>query len=335
MKTRMKLLVLAFALLCCLVAALLRIRWRSSTRTTRRSTTQATTENLDFLLAPKHFALERQLEMVSQQSETAKRYPTTFIIGVRKAGTRALLAILNIHPQMKSCGRELHYFDHRYTRGLNWYLQQFPRISADQQTIEITPSYFVVKHVPQRVFAYSKTINKTLKFLVIFRDPTVRAISDYLQQSIRIKTRHNKNLEPFEEFVTKNRSTGINTSLQIIKIGVYSKHLARWFNYFPSDSFHFVSGEQLVKEPFDEIKKVELFLKLRPFYTENNFVFNTEKGFPCFRGPNKRSRLRCLGKTKGRSHPVVDSNIINKLRRYYHPFNKLLYKMVNRNFHWP
>ena len=336
----------------------------TTTRAPPDSASQATTENpdskYDVSLAPDYFALRRPLEttttskaaaslgsrsakrlraeaaMASKQGEAAKRFPTTLIIGVRKAGTRALLAILNIHPQVKSCGPEVHFFDQRYPRGLLWYLEQTPRISADQQTIEKTPSYFVVKDVPERVLSYSKAINKTLKFLVIFRDPTVRAISDYVQLSVGMKTRYNKRLEPFEELVMKNRSTGVvNTSWGVVKTGVYSKHLERWFKYFPSDWFHFVSGEQLVKEPFDEIKKVERFLGLSPFYTANNFVFNPEKGFPCFRGSNERSGLRCLGKAKGRSHPVVDSNIINELRRYYHPFNKQLYKMVHRDFHWP
>lgn len=324
---------------------------------------QAATENThskyNFLLSPEYFALRRPLEtttaegaarlaprspkrlraeaaMASKQGEAAKRFPTTLIIGVRKAGTRALLAILNIHPQVKSCGPEVHFFDQRYPRGLLWYLEQTPRISADQQTIEKTPSYFVVKDVPQRVLSYSKAINKTLKFLVIFRDPTVRAISDYVQLSVGMKTRYNKRLEPFEEMVMKNRSTGVvDTSWGVVKTGVYSKHLERWFKYFPSDWFHFVSGEQLVKEPFAEIQKVERFLGLKPFYTEKNFVFNPEKGFPCFRGSNERSGLRCLGKAKGRSHPVVDSRILNELRKYYHPFNKQLYKMVHRDFQWP
>lgn len=280
--------------------------------------------------------LEADAAMATKQGATVKRFPTTLIIGVRKAGTRALLAILNIHPQVRSCGPEVHFFDQRYPRGLQWYLEQTPEVLPDQQTIEKTPSYFVVKDVPQRMLSYSKTINKTLKFLVIFRDPTVRAISDYVQLSIGVKAKYNKRLMPFEEMVMKNRSTGVvNTSWGVVKTGVYSKHLERWLKYFPSDWFHFVNGEQLVKNPYREIKNVERFLGLRPFYKENNFVFNPAKGFPCFRGSTERSGLRCLGKAKGRSHPVVDPKTINELRKYYRPFNKQLYKMVHRDFQWP
>lgn len=280
--------------------------------------------------------LETRATMASKQGEAVKRFPTTLIIGVRKGGTRALLAILNVHPQVKSCGPEVHFFDQRYPRGLLWYRNQTPGIVDGQQTIEKTPSYFVVYGVPQRILAYSKAINKTLKFLVIFRDPTIRAISDYVQIRLGMKAKFNKNVAPFEKMVMKNDSRDmINTAWGVIRTGVYSKHLERWLQFFPRDWFHFVSGEQLVTNPYREIKQVETFLGLKPFFKETNFAFNAKKGFPCFRGSNEKSSLRCLGKAKGRTHPKVDPKILAELRRYYRPFNEQLYKMVDRDFQWP
>ena len=273
--------------------------------------------------------------IVKKLGDAVKRFPTTLIIGVRKAGTRALLAILRLHPQVKSCGPEVHYFDQNYPRGLRWYVDQTPKVRAGQQTIEKTPSYFVVRGVPQRILEYSKAINKSLKFLVIFRDPTVRAVSDYVQLNIGVQEKYNKPLPPFEKMVIKNQSSfEIDTSWGVVKTGVYSKHLERWFGYFPREWFHFVSGEELVANPFREIKKVEEFLELKPYFRKSNFVFNEQKGFPCFRASANKNE-RCLGKTKGRAHPTVDPRILNELRRYYGPFNEQLYKITNRNFHWP
>lgn len=273
--------------------------------------------------------------IVKKLGDAVKRFPTTLIIGVRKAGTRALLAILRLHPQVKSCGPEVHYFDQNYPRGLRWYLDQTPKIRAGQQTIEKTPSYFVVRGVPQRILDYSKAINRSLKFLVIFRDPTVRAISDYVQLNVGTQEKYNKALQPFETMVIKNRSSfEINTSWGVVKTGVYSKHLERWFGYFPREWFHFVNGEELVSNPFREIKKVEGFLELKPYFRKSNFVFNEQKGFPCFRASANKNE-RCLGKTKGRTHPSVNPRILNELRTYYRPFNEELYKMTNRNFSWP
>ena len=51
----------------------------------------------------------------------AKRLPKVLIIGVKKAGTRALLEFLRAHPSIESPGPEPHFFDRNYHRGLHWY----------------------------------------------------------------------------------------------------------------------------------------------------------------------------------------------------------------------
>ena len=50
-----------------------------------------------------------------------KRLPKVLIIGVKKAGTRALLEFLRVHPSIESPGPEPHFFDRHYHRGIEWY----------------------------------------------------------------------------------------------------------------------------------------------------------------------------------------------------------------------
>ncbi|VDO79828.1 unnamed protein product [Soboliphyme baturini] len=50
-----------------------------------------------------------------------KRLPTAIIIGVKKAGTRALLEYLRLHHSVRAPGPEIHFFDRYYFLGLNWY----------------------------------------------------------------------------------------------------------------------------------------------------------------------------------------------------------------------
>ena len=50
-----------------------------------------------------------------------RRLPQAIIIGVKKAGTRALLEFLRRHPMVKGAGPEVHFFDKNYHRGLKWY----------------------------------------------------------------------------------------------------------------------------------------------------------------------------------------------------------------------
>lgn len=50
-----------------------------------------------------------------------KHLPQAIIIGVKKAGTRALLEYLRMHPNVKAPGPEPHFFDKNYDKGLKWY----------------------------------------------------------------------------------------------------------------------------------------------------------------------------------------------------------------------
>ena len=52
-----------------------------------------------------------------------------------------------------------------------------PYTTSTQLTVEKTPGYFIGDDVPDRV----KAMNKSIKLLVIVRDPVERAISDYAQ----------------------------------------------------------------------------------------------------------------------------------------------------------
>ena len=39
----------------------------------------------------------------------------------------------------------------------------------------------------------------------------------------------------------------VNQQWGVIRIGLYARHIRRWFRYFPRESFHFVSGERLIR----------------------------------------------------------------------------------------
>ena len=259
-----------------------------------------------------------------------KRLPKAIIIGSNKSGTRALLVILKMHPDIKACPDEVHFFnrEENYLLGLEWYRARMPKSTEDQLTIEKSPAYFTTRKVPERVYNMSKNI----KLLVIVKDPTIRAISEYTQLALK----PNSSLPQFEDYVT-TKQNNVNKERGIVKSGVYIKHLNRWLKFFPLSQIHFVSGEQLIQNPAAEIKLVEKFLNLRPLITEKNFYFNKTKGFPCFIGKiglHGKKKNGCLKGTKGRKHVLVANDVIKLLQDYYRPFNQALYKAVDRDFHW-
>ncbi|GAA6105200.1 heparan sulfate glucosamine 3-O-sulfotransferase 3A1 [Tachysurus ichikawai] len=201
-----------------------------------------------------------------------------------------------------------------------------PRTLEGQITMEKTPSYFVTREAPRRIF----TMNHNTKLIVVVRDPVTRAVSDYTQTLSK-----NPGLPSFQNLVFKNSSTGlIDTSWSAVRIGIYSKHLENWLRYFPLSRLLFVSGERLVTDPASEMERVQDFLGLKRLVTNKHFYFNQTKGFPCLKKPEGSSRPRCLGKSKGRAHPHIPSYVLYKLRDFYRPFNMKFYQMTGQDFGW-
>ncbi|XP_070708340.1 heparan sulfate glucosamine 3-O-sulfotransferase 3A1-like [Pempheris klunzingeri] len=261
---------------------------------------------------------------LSPLGEGSKKLPQALIIGVKKGGTRALLEFLRVHPDIRAVGAEPHFFDRNYENGLEWELM--PKTLEGQITMEKTPSYFVTREAPARISAMSRDT----KLIVVVRDPVTRAISDYTQTLSK-----KPDIPSFESLTFKNRTTGlIDTSWSAIQIGIYAKHLDNWLQYFPMDQILFVSGERLISDPAGELGRVQDFLGLKRIITDKHFYFNQTKGFPCLKKAEGSSKPHCLGKTKGRTHPNIDPEVVQRLRDFYRPFNMKFYQMTGRFFGW-
>ncbi|XP_018093277.1 uncharacterized protein LOC108702312 [Xenopus laevis] len=255
-----------------------------------------------------------------------KKLPQAIIIGVKKGGTRALLEALRAHPDVRAVGVEPHFFDRNYEKGLEWYRDLMPRTIDGQITMEKTPSYFVTNEAPQRIHSMAKDT----KLIVVVRNPVTRAISDYTQTLSK-----KPEIPTFEVLAFKNRTLGlIDASWSALRIGIYALHLESWMQYFPLSQILFVSGERLISNPAEELAKVQDFLGLRRIITEKYFYFNKTKGFPCLKKPEDTGAPRCLGKSKGRTHPKIDPDVIQRLRKFYKPFNSMFYQMTGEDFQW-
>lgn len=278
------------------------------------------------------------------QLDKKRNFPGAIIIGVKKGGTRALLSMLKVHPDVASAGGEVHFFDRNatYGRGLEWYRNRMP--TTDKKlTIEKTPAYFVIRDVPARVFKFSQTV----KLILIVRDPVERAISDYTQLNVKKKARRLET--PSFEKVAFDISGNVRKSASIIRVSLYDVHFKRWLDYFKRDQIHIVNGDMLIKHPAPELRKVERFLQLKPYYTDSMFVYNRTKGFYCWKKPTIKSKWSrappdpksspnlitvCLGAAKGRKHPKVAPEAIKKLKAFFRPHMKRFYVLAGQTFNW-
>lgn len=255
-----------------------------------------------------------------------QKLPQAIIIGVKKGGTRALLEALRVHPDVRAVRVEPHFFDRNYEKGLEWYRSLMPNTLDGQITMEKTPSYFVTNEAPRRIHAMAKDV----KLIVVVRNPITRAISDYTQTLSK-----KPEIPTFEVLAFKNRTLGlIDASWSALRIGIYALHLESWLRYFPLSQILFVSGERLIDDPAGELDKVQDFLGLKRIVTDKHFYFNKTKGFPCLKKPEDSSAPRCLGKSKGRTHPKIEPEVIHRLHKFYKPFNAMFYQMTGQDFEW-
>ncbi|XP_033122784.1 heparan sulfate glucosamine 3-O-sulfotransferase 5-like [Anneissia japonica] len=257
-----------------------------------------------------------------------RRLPQAIIIGVRKGGTRALLELIGIHPDVAKCGTEVHFFDknENYRLGVEWYRRKMPYSYPHQVTIEKSPAYFITEEAPGRIHQ----MNASMKLIVIVREPVLRVISDYTQIH-ELKVVRERKHETFEDLVIRNGD--INTSYKAIRISMYSKYINRWKQYFNMNQILIVDGDALIKNPLPELKHVERFLGLYDYISDKNLYLNKTKGFYCMRREDGSSK--CLSNSKGRKHPDIDPIVIERLNKFYQPYNEKFYEVVGRTFNWP
>ena len=263
--------------------------------------------------------------------DKSKKFPGAIIIGVRKGGTRALLEFLRTHPQVAATRQEMHFFsdDKRYAKGMQWYLSRMAESGPDQITMEKTPKYFISEEAPARIHR----MNSSVRLVLILRNPVDRVLSDFAQIAENKKNQR----QNFTKLVLTANTGDVNKSYRPVYISTYHIHLARWLELFPLKQIHIADGDRLISEPLQELRAVENFLGLSPYFTEDVVYFNATRGFHCMRrqvqGQDGYTPF-CLGQSKGRQHPSVQRWLRDKLEQYFMRHNEILFRMIGRRFKW-
>lgn len=66
----------------------------------------------------------------------------------------------------------------------------------------------------------------------------------------------------------------VDTNWGPVKIGVYSRHLERWLQYFPLSQLLFISGERLIVDPAFEMGRVQVrFNNKYPYTSSKKYTF--------------------------------------------------------------
>lgn len=261
-------------------------------------------------------------------SSPFRMLPDFLIIGAARCGTTSLYEYLISHPNISSAsGKEVYFFDKKYSKGLNWYKSFFPfksntlfhtNLSKNKiLTGEATPRYLYHHHSPKRIF---KTL-PNVKLIVLLRNPIDRAYSHY-----QMEVDHNHETLSFEDAIEKEKSI-VQHEIELmdhdenyysvefyrksyLTRGIYVTQLKNWFKFFPRNQFLILKSEDFYFNTSDVYNKVLKFLELPEYNLQQYKQF------------------------KMRPYSSMNDEIRKKLTDYFTPYNKELYKLLGTNFNW-
>ena len=183
--------------------------------------------------------------------------PNFVILGTQRGGTTSLYRWLTEHPDVApGLNKEVHYFDGHYHRGMRWYRAHFPVRRSGRITGESCPYLLYHPLAPERA---AKDLPGTTRFIVLLREPTQRAISQYWlwRQRGQWETESLERaieLEPVrlacesERLLSGERSVE-HIAFSYVARGEYAPQLRRWFDAVGRDRVLVLESEQLFADP--------------------------------------------------------------------------------------
>lgn len=272
------------------------------------------------------------------------------IIGGQKCGTSSLFDYLNFHPNIiGSKSKETNYFafDELYNKGISTYNTFFPKDGNQKNSLlfEASVSYMYFPYIPRRLYKY----NSNLKLIILLRNPIDRAYSawnmfrlfhhtedkskwyaneniinsyfcrlnsKYSKSAISILKRHN--FPSFEHSVLQEISLIEKQGIQFIEPGFISKgiyhiQLTNLLKFFSKSNIYILDTSCLKDNTEDELNKILKFLNL-PDCDWSSYRFEHS--------------------LKGQYDSFLNTTTRPLLNNFFSEHNKLLYKILGKDFNW-
>jgi hypothetical protein len=248
--------------------------------------------------------------------------PSLLILGAQRSGSTSLFNYLVQHPDvLPPLGKEIHYFDLHYQRGLNWYRGRFPyahRLRGGTLTLDASPYYLLHPLAPER----AARLLPGAKLVALLRNPVERALSHYQHE-----VRGGRESRPFERAIEQEaeRLSGEEERLRsdptyysfnhhrysYVRRGRYLEQLRRWVQHFPRSQLLVLQSERLFADPVGVTATVHEFLGVRPHRLEHYKPF-----------------------LHGAYDRAMPAGVRTRLVEYFEPHNRELYDWLGKEFDW-
>jgi hypothetical protein len=266
----------------------------------------------------------RQLRSGYRRLTSAFRgLPSVLVIGAQRGGTTSLFNYLAQHPDvLPPLGKEIHYFDFHYGRGVEYYRGRFPyrhRLRGGSLTLDATPYYMMHPLAPPR----AARLLPGARLIAVLRNPIDRAFSHY-QHEVRGGRESLSFAEALDQ--ESDRLAGEEERLRsepgyyswnhhryaYTGRGLYLEQLRRWLQYFPRSQLLVVQSEWLFRDPAAATAAVQRFIGVRGHrldrYEETYQQGTYERAMP------EELRVR--------------------LAAYFEPHNRELFQFLGEEFDW-
>jgi hypothetical protein len=186
--------------------------------------------------------------------ERPRRLPDFIIAGAPRSGTSWLYILAQRHPQLAMAEPmvpEPKFFlvDEIWERGIDYYSSNwFDPLPADRVFGEKSANYLESPVVAERI----RRALPRVKLIFLLRNPVDRAYSNYLWSR-----QNGLEVESFERALAleEQRERELSPRLRYARPhayfsrGLYARHLARFFDYFPREQVLVLRHEDLVVRP--------------------------------------------------------------------------------------
>jgi len=243
--------------------------------------------------------------------------PHFLIIGAQRCGTHSLRRWLGESSAVElPPAKEIHFFDLKFERGLDWYRSRFPE-RRGAITGEASPYYVFHPLAPRRI----GELLPDVQLIVLLRDPVERAVSHY-HHSVA------KGFEPLELSEALDREperlageadrivaepayrSAPHRNFSYQARGLYADQLERWRSLFPADQLLAVHSERLFARPREQTGRVCEFLGIPPIELADAPAYG------------------------GRNYAPAPPQVEKRLRDRFAAPNERLYELVGDDFGW-
>jgi hypothetical protein len=172
------------------------------------------------------------------------------VVGPARAGTTWIDEYLRRHKDvcLPEEVKEIHFFNFKYDKGLDWYFSHFQPHNTDQIVGEVCPTYFHLPQVAQRIYE----VNPNCKIICTLRNPIDRSSSLYVHM---MRYGYLKPGISFKEAV-KERPVLVESSR-------YHTHVTRWREYFGEQNVCILMYDDLKRDSVGFVKTLCDFLGLQ------------------------------------------------------------------------